>query len=115
MKMLFTSADRIAVGLIKSALDAAGVECELRNDAMQANFPGAAFYPEIWIVDDGDYSRAEELRDGLLAPAAVNLGPWTCSGCGEGLEAQFLSCWKCGSKRDVAASPDPNSGEITPE
>ncbi len=47
MKMLYSSSDRTTVGALLSALEAAGIECELRNDAMQANFPGAAFYPEI--------------------------------------------------------------------
>jgi hypothetical protein len=36
MKMLFSSPDRTAVGLLQSGLEEAGIECELRNDAMQA-------------------------------------------------------------------------------
>jgi hypothetical protein len=91
MKLLFTSTDRTAVGLLQSALDGAGIVCELRNDAMQANFPGAAFYPELWVVDDNDYPQAAELRDAFqastpvpgrfhgLAPAAVSR--WRHSSC----------------------------------
>lgn len=28
-------------------------------------------------------------------------GPWQCSKCGEVLEPQFDSCWKCGSRDDA--------------
>ena len=103
MKMLYTSADRTAVGLLQGALEEAGIKCELRNDAMQANFPGAAFYPELWVLDDEDFARAAEVRDGQLARAPVAQTTWTCPSCGEQLEAQFLSCWKCGANRNVDA------------
>ena len=103
MKMLFTSPDRTAVGLLQSALQEVGIECELRNDAMQANFPGAAFYPELWVIEDDDFPKAEEIRDAQRAPAAVTLSPWTCPSCGEQLEGQFGSCWKCGANRNVDA------------
>ena len=102
MKLLFTSTDRTVVGLLQSALEGAGIVCELRNDAMQANFPGAAFYPELWVVDDNDYPKAAELRDALHASTPIGQTPWTCPGCGERLEAQFLSCWKCGTNRNEA-------------
>ena len=103
MKMLFTSPDRTAVGLLQSTLQEAGIECELRNDAMQANFPGAAFYPELWVIEDDDFPEAAELRDAQRAPAAVAQPPWICPSCSEQLEGQFGSCWKCGANRNVDA------------
>lgn len=103
MKLIFTSPDRTAVGVLHSALEEAGIECELRNEAMQANFPGAAFYPELWVIEDQDFPRAVEVRDSLCLRAPVAHTPWTCPACGEQLEAQFLSCWKCGANRDVDA------------
>jgi len=103
MKMLFTSSDRTAAGLLQSALQEAGIECELRNDAMQSNFPGAAFYPELWVLKDEDFAKAVELRDARLASSPLPATPWTCPSCGEQLEGQFLSCWKCGTNRDVDA------------
>lgn len=27
--------------------------------------------------------------------------PWTCAACGERLEGQFDSCWRCGAERRV--------------
>lgn len=30
---------------------------------------------------------------------------WACSHCGEELEEQFESCWKCGASRDGAIDP----------
>jgi hypothetical protein len=103
MKMLFSSSDRTAVGLLQSALEEAGIECELRNDAMQSNFPGAAFYPELWIIEDQDFPKAVEIRESLRSSGPIAQTPWTCPSCGEQLEAQFLSCWKCGTNRNVDA------------
>jgi hypothetical protein len=33
------------------------------------------------------------------APPAPTGGPWKCPKCGEELEPQFGSCWKCGTVR----------------
>lgn len=34
---------------------------------------------------------------------------WTCGQCGEKLEEQFNSCWKCSAPREQAASTPPTS------
>ena len=64
MKMLFSSQTAPEVGLLKGLLDEAGIPCEVRNESTHANLPGAAFQPELWIVNDADYERACEVRDG---------------------------------------------------
>ena len=61
--MLFSSADQSAVGLLKSLLEDAGIPCEIRNENAFANFPGASFYPELWLLNDHDYPAAVELLD----------------------------------------------------
>jgi hypothetical protein len=100
MKMLFTSMDRTAVGILRGIIEEAGIEFEVRNDATNANYPTGPFYPELWIIFDEDFAKAVELRDAWRATPSAELTPWTCPGCGEKLEAQFSSCWKCGVIRD---------------
>lgn len=95
MKMLFTSPDRIEVGRLKALLDDAGIACELRNDSMSAIYPVAEFNAELWVLNDADTDRACELRDAFRNSSPVRTEPWTCPQCGERLEAQFTTCWKC--------------------
>src|SRR5258708_418494 len=99
MKMLFTSMDRTKVGILRCIIEEAGIEFEVRNDATNANYPTEPFCPELWIIHDEDFAKAVELRDAWRATPSVELTPWTCPGCGEKLEAQFSSCWKCGAIR----------------
>ncbi len=63
MKILFSSPSEPEVGLLKSVLDEAGVACEIRNENTNPNLPGAAFQPEIWVLNDEDYAEACEVRD----------------------------------------------------
>jgi hypothetical protein len=63
MKILFSSPSEPEVGLLKSVLDEAGVACEIRNENTHPNLPGAAFQPEIWVVNEEDYAQACEVRD----------------------------------------------------
>jgi Putative prokaryotic signal transducing protein len=68
MKCLFSSPSPPEVELLKGLLDEAGIATELRNESIYPNLPGAAFQPEIWVVDEKDYERACELRDAWHQP-----------------------------------------------
>jgi hypothetical protein len=61
MKLVFSSPDSAGVGLAQSILDAAGIACEVRNDAVSQSVPGAPFNPELWVVRDADYEEARRL------------------------------------------------------
>lgn len=63
MKMLFSSPSGSEVGLLKGLLDEAGVACEIRNESTYSNLPAAPFQPEIWVVNDEDYTKACEVRN----------------------------------------------------
>lgn len=95
--MLFTSVNRTDVGILSGIIEAAGIEYEIRNEATNANYPTGPFYLELWTLHDEDFQRAAELRDAWRATPPTQQSPWRCPGCGEQLEAQFTSCWKCGS------------------
>ena len=87
------------VGALGSILENAGIAFEIRNEFTNANYPTGPFDPELWILHEQDFDRAVQLREAWRsAPRAVE-GPWTCPKCGEQLEAQFSSCWSCGTGR----------------
>ncbi len=47
MKRLISCPDSAELGLLRSRLEAAGIECETRNDCVSQAMPGAPFDPEI--------------------------------------------------------------------
>ena len=64
MKLLFSSQSAPEVGLLRGLLEEVGISCEVRNETVYAILPGAAFQPEIWVLNDADWERACEIRDG---------------------------------------------------
>ena len=100
MRILFSSPQNQTVERLKNALNEAGIECEVRNENAYAFFPGAVFYPELWVLNEADFHKATELRDALLKIASSPAGAWICNTCGEPSEGQFSSCWKCGALRE---------------
>ena len=59
MKRLITLPDSAEIGLLRSWLEAAGIGCEIRNE--HPVIPSAASYPELWVLDDAQFTEASEL------------------------------------------------------
>jgi len=87
------------VGMLQSIIERAGIQHEVRNDATSASYPVGPFFPELWILRDEDFARAVELLKAWRATPSTTQRPWNCPSCGESLEGQFASCWKCGTVR----------------
>ena len=68
MKRVFSSPDSAQLGLAQSILDAAGIACEVRNDAVSQSVPGAPFNPELWVLRDADYEEACRLVRSVGVP-----------------------------------------------
>ncbi|SHI59928.1 Putative signal transducing protein [Malonomonas rubra DSM 5091] len=80
-----------------------GVECLLKNDQLFSaigEIPFVECYPELWVVDDEVYPRAQLLLDGWLRQSLSNKQGWRCPDCGELCDPQFEQCWNCLSPRD---------------
>ena len=75
MRLLFSSQSAPEVGLLKSLLEENGIVAEVRNESAHSNFPGAAFQPEVWVVNDEDYEKAREVRDIWCQPASAPNAP----------------------------------------
>jgi hypothetical protein len=100
MKLLLCS--RIEdLDVLKGMLAEAGIACEVTNDTVP--LPGAEFYPKLWVVEDAEFPRAAALLEAFRKLPAPSLRLWTCPSCGEQLEEQFSSCWKCGTPRNDVA------------
>ena len=100
MRRVFSSFDRVAVHHARNLLEAEGVRSAVRNEMLASamgELPPAECQAELWVLQDSDAERAEQiLRQGRM-PAT---GPaWHCR-CGETLEPQFTQCWRCGATRE---------------
>jgi len=101
MKKVYSAENLVMAGHVRSLLQQAGIDCEIRNQNLAGavgELPPFECWPEVWIYDDGDYDKAMEVIRQALA--GKNVGPsWRCVTCGEVIEGQFSQCWRCGSER----------------
>ena len=102
MIKIFIAKNPTEAHLVQGLLRNKGVLAEVRGESL-FSVEGAAAIPEmrpaVWIPAEHDQLR---LAEAVLAqyrgePSAVHGLPWTCPGCGEVSEPQFLDCWKCGT------------------
>ena len=103
MKQVFALPESAELELLKNQLEEAGIRCTFRNEQLSQALPSAPFNVELWISNDDDYPRAQELCQAWLHPPLGATGTWVCAQCGQRLRSQFDSCWKCGTKRETTA------------
>jgi hypothetical protein len=102
MKHVFTATTMSAdQETLKSLLEKANIPCMIRNESLSmalGELPFTECSPEIWILNDEDYPRAKEIVDAWQNAEVETHDPWVCR-CGQTIEGQFTSCWKCGRER----------------
>jgi hypothetical protein len=96
VKRVFSSFNQTDVYHARNLLENAGIEVMVKNAILSSamgELPPAECQAEVWVVNDADLKRAEE----ILSMKVV--GPdWSCA-CGETLGPQFTQCWRCGKFR----------------
>lgn len=100
MKKLTTSESLVTISHWKNLLESEGIRCELRNQhlgSIMGEMPFVEVWPQLWIVNDLDFDRAQQL---LSADAAAESPSesWQCRRCGEENEGQFAACWNCSTQ-----------------
>src|SRR2546428_2030440 len=104
----FNLGESAEAGLIKNLMGKDGISCLIRNEyrAMASgSLPFTECYPELWILNDDDNPKAKELLDIWLESRNRVNESWVCRECGEQIEGQFMSCWKCGNTRENDPCP----------
>ena len=108
MKYLFaptTMVDRASIDTLKSFLENEGIPCLVRNEDLSmatGEIPFQETLPQLWILNDVDYPKAYELVEAWRSAPVETHSQWLCTDCGETIEGQFTSCWKCGKQREEA-------------
>lgn len=102
MKLIYSSPVLASLTHLKDLLESAGIACFIKNEVAAQLFgevPLSEAVPELWIDDDSRLAEAMEIKKDYLGPQSVYGASWTCPKCGEKSEAQFTSCWKCGTAK----------------
>lgn len=104
MPNVFIARNPTEAHLVLGLLDAAGIDADIRREALFTTMEGAAAVPgaqpEVWVLDPAQVERARELvgryQRGEATPDP-GAAAWNCPDCAEEHEPQFTSCWKCGA------------------
>jgi hypothetical protein len=100
---LTTVIDQANVDSLKMLLEKEDMPCLIRNEHLSmSEVPLQESVPELWVLNDVDFARAFELVEAWRSAPVESQSQWVCLECGETLEGQFTSCWKCGSQREEA-------------
>jgi len=108
MRRLHTTSDRTVAHMLRGALESADVPAIVEGEhlvPLQGELPaGVSAEFHVSIVDDEQFPRASIVFRRWIEDQTAPRLPvrWTCEACGERHEAQFHSCWQCGTERDPA-------------
>jgi rubrerythrin len=104
MQKLFVSQMLVEVESLKDVLEQEGILCTIKNQqgsSLAGEVPFAEVFPELWVVNNDDFSKAQEFLEHWREAQPAETTAWTCSSCGESHEKDFTSCWQCGKERNL--------------
>ncbi|HEY1660819.1 MAG TPA: DUF2007 domain-containing protein [Verrucomicrobiae bacterium] len=102
MKIILSSPVPGEIAQLRAMLESAGILCVMRNEftaGLAPEIPISESTPELWIQEDSRLAEALQIKQAWRESAKIVGSAWTCPACGENLEPQFTSCWKCGAVR----------------
>ncbi len=102
MKKLYVSQSLIDVESRKELLDQATIPCTIKNQRsamLGGEVPFAEVFPELWVLQDEDLERAQQLLQDWEDAPPIESTSWTCGNCSERHQKEFTTCWKCGHER----------------
>jgi hypothetical protein len=103
MKQVHVAKHAPEAHIVKGLLEASGIAAVVRGEFLTSGWGELPVdVCSVWIADDAQYERAQAVLlsflNGDLA-RELRSQNWRCAACGEQLEGQFTSCWKCGGAR----------------
>lgn len=91
---IFTHPSLYQVVNVQNLLRFKRIKTTIRNEYLAGGSGELApqdTWPELWLNDETDWARAEELVESLN----VENEPWFCTQCGEHNDGSFDYCWQC--------------------
>lgn len=102
MKKLYVSQSLIDVESRKELLDQEEIPCTIKNQRsamLGGEVPFVEVFPELWVLQDEDFEKAQTLLQDWENAKPVETTSWTCGSCGEVHQKEFTTCWKCNQER----------------
>jgi hypothetical protein len=103
MVKFMVSQSLVEIEAVRSRLEDEGISCFIKNQhasSLAGEVPFSEVFPELWLAEDDDLPKAQELLTSWKNAGANRAPHWTCATCGERHEDQYTECWQCGSARD---------------
>lgn len=101
MKKVYSSDNLVMAGHVKSLLEADKINCFLKNQYLaggKGDLPLNECWPEVWVANDEEHDKAMKIVASVIADEQQIKPSWLCE-CGETIEGQFFTCWRCGTDR----------------
>ncbi len=112
MKKLYMARENSEAELLKGLLERSGIACSIRNETMMnAVGPLIFCYPEVWILNDEDFPAATQVMEDWRTAPEDSEATWKCPECGEEIDSQFDTCWRCAGKEAVTAETHADNEE----
>ena len=102
MEKLHASHDRFLIDTLIARLRSEGIEHLVKDESASSlgEVPPIVSRQHIWIVEPTELERAKVILGELESKPTEGMSEgWVCAQCSEELEAQFSSCWSCGTDR----------------
>ncbi len=69
MRRLFTHHDPLVAGYLHATLESLGIKALIKNNYLSGalgELPPTAAWPEVWVIHDTDFTRAETILRDIL-------------------------------------------------
>ena len=106
MRKVFENIDFMKVGHYQSILESSGIPTLVKNlatSSFMGDVPFAEVFPELWVMNEGDYEEAIRLLREHRDASPADAQDWICALCGEEVPKEFGQCWNCQTDRPVPA------------
>ncbi len=98
MRKVYSCSSVIELSPYQFALDAAGIKYLIKNEFSQGatgEIPATESWPQLWVIDEQDFEKAQQLCTSVEAEQKQNNADWQCSNCNEINASSFEYCWQC--------------------
>ena len=103
---VYRAANPIDAHVLRGVLEAEGIEAAVIGEdafSLRGGTPlTTETLPRVAVAREEDVERARAIVESFdrHTPTPTPAEPlWLCAGCGELIEGQFETCWKCGAAR----------------
>ena len=109
MKRVYAAASVPMAWHMANVLEYHGIEALVKNDQLYSvagEVPVNECMPEVWVRNDLDYIRAEQIIKELESGSKIEEPDWHCRVCAEDNGGNFDLCWNCQAQRLASSDAD---------